>query len=185
MVEAVKAALPGLALLCAVLTLPSAVFAHRLDEYLQATLVSIEPGGVRLQINLTPGVAVAEEVLAHVDADHDGVISKQEAAAYTEALRRDLSLRLDGRRLELQVATSNFPQPIELRSGLGILQVELRTPAYSLAAGTHKLSFENRHLALISAYLINAAQPKSAKVKIIRQNRNAIQTEETIEFAID
>ena len=64
MVEAVTRTLCRLALLLALLAFPSAVFAHRLDEYLQATLVAIEPSDVRLQINLTPGVAVAEKVLA-------------------------------------------------------------------------------------------------------------------------
>src|SRR5262249_53406279 len=69
---------------------PPTLFAHRLDEYLQATLVSIEPNAIRLQINLTPGVAVAEPVLARIDLDRDGVISTNEAAAYAEMLKRDL-----------------------------------------------------------------------------------------------
>ena len=87
----------GLPLLLALLAFPSAVFAHRDDQYLQATLVDIEPSGVRLQINLTPGMAVAERVLAQIDRDRDGAISKNEAAAYAESLKRDLTVRLDGR----------------------------------------------------------------------------------------
>ena len=75
MVEAVTTTLRRLALLLALLAFPSAVFAHRDDEYLQATLVAIEPSGIRLQINLTPGVDVAEQVLALIDRDQDGVIS--------------------------------------------------------------------------------------------------------------
>ena len=45
MVEAVTTTLRRLPLLFALLAFPSAVFAHRLDEYLQATLVAIEPSG--------------------------------------------------------------------------------------------------------------------------------------------
>ena len=67
MVEAVTRRLCRLPLLLALLAFPSAVFAHRDDQYLQATLVAIEPSGVRLQINLTPGVAVAEQVIAEID----------------------------------------------------------------------------------------------------------------------
>ena len=52
----------SVSLLLALLAVPSAVLAHRDDQYLQATLVAVEPGGVRLDINLTPGVAVAENV---------------------------------------------------------------------------------------------------------------------------
>ncbi|HEY1233474.1 MAG TPA: hypothetical protein VGH22_08860 [Candidatus Binatia bacterium] len=64
MVEALTRAVYRLSLLVALLAVPSTVFAHRDDEYLQATLVAIEPSGIRLQINLTPGIAVAERVIA-------------------------------------------------------------------------------------------------------------------------
>jgi hypothetical protein len=102
MVEAVTRTLSRLPLLLALLGFPSAVFAHRDDQYLQATLVAIEPSGVRLQINLTPGVAVAEQVLAQIDRDRDGAISKNEAAAYAKLLKGDLTLRVDGRKLGIE-----------------------------------------------------------------------------------
>ena len=106
MVEAVTRTLCRLPLLLALLAFPSAVFAHRDDQYLQATLVAIEPSGVRLQINLTPGVAVAEQVLAQIDRDRDGVISKNEAAAYAKvaearshAPRRRAKVRIETHRV--------------------------------------------------------------------------------------
>ena len=92
MAEAVTRTRRHLPLLLALVALPSAVFAHRDDQYLQATLVAIEAGGVRLQINLTPGVAVAEQVLAEIDRDRDGAISKHEAAVYAELLKGDTQL---------------------------------------------------------------------------------------------
>jgi len=64
------------------------------DQYLQATLVAIKPSGVRLQINLTPGVAVAKQVIALINRDRDGAISRSEAAVYAESLKRDLTLRV-------------------------------------------------------------------------------------------
>src|SRR5579859_4000887 len=60
MVEKVTPVLRRLVLVLALLVAPGTGLAHRLDEYLQATLVTIEPGEIRLQINFTPGVAVAE-----------------------------------------------------------------------------------------------------------------------------
>ena len=124
MVEAVTRALCRLSLLLMLLAVPSAVFAHRDDQYLQATLVAIEPNGIRLQINLTPGVAVAEQVIALIDRNRDGAISKNEATDYVESLRRDLTLRVDGRKLELKLTASEFVEPEELRTGSGILQIE-------------------------------------------------------------
>jgi hypothetical protein len=182
MVKAVTRTLCSLALLLALLAFPSAVFAHRDDQYLQATLVAIEPSGVRLQINLTPGVAVAEQLLAQIDRDRDGAISKNEAAAYAESLKGDLTLRMDGRKLELKLTASEFVQPAELRTGSGIIQMEFSAISGPLATGPHRLTLENRHLTTISVYLINAAQPRFATVQITRQKRNENQSAGEIEF---
>jgi nickel/cobalt transporter (NicO) family protein len=182
MVEAVTTRLRCLPLLLALVAFPSAVFAHRDDQYLQATLVAIEPDGVRLQINLTPGVAVAEQVIALIDRDRDGAISKNEAAAYAESLRRDLTLGVDGRKLELKLTASELVPPAELRTGSGTIQMEFSASFGALAAGPHRLTLENRHSTRISVYLINAARPRFATVEIIKQKRNDNQSAGEIEF---
>ena len=169
-------------LLLALLAVPSAVFAHRDDQYLQASLVAIEPSGVWLQINLTPGVAVAEQVIAEIDRDLDGAISKNEAAAYAESLKRDLTVRMDGRVLPLKLTGSEFVSPEDLRTGAGIIQMEFSAISALLASGSHRLTLENRHLTAISVYLINAAQPRLATVQITRQKRNQNQSAGEIEF---
>jgi hypothetical protein len=181
-VEAVSARLGRLTLLLALLSLPSAAFAHRDDQYLQATLVVIEPSGVRLQINLTPGVAVAEQVLAEIDRNRDDAISKNEAAGYAKLLKRDLTLRVDGRTLELKLTAFEFASPAELRTGAGIIQMEFSAMSGPLVAGPHRLTLENRHLTPMSVYLINAAKPKFSTVQITRQKRNENQSAGEIEF---
>jgi hypothetical protein len=183
MANAVISILRLLALLFTLLAFRPCVLAHRLDEYLQATLVAIEPDEVRLQINLTPGVAVAEQVLALVDRDRDGVISTNEAAGYAEVLKRDLIVRVDQRNLELKPTTFKFPAPTELRTGWGIIQMEFSVAPHSLAEGAHKFTLENRHLPNTSVYLFNAAPPKSRSVQIIGQRRNENQSEGEIEFS--
>jgi hypothetical protein len=182
MVEAVTRIVCRLSLLLVLLAFPCAVFAHRDDQYLQATLVAIEPSGIRLQINLTPGVAVAEQVLAQIDHDRDGAISKNEAAAYAKLLKGDLTLRVDGRDLELKLTGLEFVPPEELRTGSGIIQTEFSAIFPPLAAGPHRLALENRHLATISVYLINATQPRFATVRITRQKRNENQSAGEIAF---
>jgi hypothetical protein len=182
MVEALTTTARPLLLLLALLALPSVVFAHRLDEYLQATLVAIEPRGVRLQINLTPGVDAASKVLGKIDRNGDGGISKNESAGYAELLKRDLTIRLDGRELKLKLTAFKFPAPTELRDGLGIIQLEFFAPFSSLAAGAHKLQIENRHLPALSVYLLNAAQLKTRKIQITRQKRTDNQATGEIEF---
>jgi nickel/cobalt transporter (NicO) family protein len=184
MVEAVTRRLRCLTLLFALLSLPCAVFAHRDDQYLQATLVGIEPSGATLKINLTPGIAVAKQVIALIDRDGDGVISANEAAAYADSLKRDLTLRIDGQKLELRLTASEFVPPEELRTGSGIMQMEFSAAFGPLAAGPHRLALENRHSTGISVYLINAAQPRFTTVEITRQKRNDNQSAGEIEFAL-
>jgi hypothetical protein len=172
-------------LLLGLFAVPSTSLAHRLDEYLQATLVTIEPAEVRLQINLTPGVAVAEQVLSRIDRNRDGVISTNEATAYAKLLIRDLILRLDQRKVELKLASSNFPAPTELRTGCGVIQIEFSATIAPLPAGAHRLILKNRHLRALSVYLFNAAQPRSGSVHVTRQKRNDSQSTGEIEFTVD
>jgi polyphosphate kinase len=182
--EALIRTLRNLPLLFALIAFPPAVFAHRDDQYLQATLVAIEPSVVRLQINLTPGVAVAEQVIAEIDRDSDGALSKNEAAAYAELLKRDLTLRIDGRNLELELTAYEFVSPEELRTGSGTIQMDFSAIFGPLATGPHRLTLENRHSTAISVYLINAARPRFATVQINRQKRNQNQSAGEIEFTL-
>src|SRR6185503_8540723 len=92
------------------LSLGSPASAHRLDEYLQATTISLEKNRVQAQIRLTPGVAVFSFVMATIDTNRDGVISAREQAAYSERVLRDLSLAVDGDRLKLHLISTNFPE---------------------------------------------------------------------------
>jgi hypothetical protein len=175
-------ALRNLLLFLALLTLPAAVFAHRLDEFLQATIVVVEPDHVRLQINLTPGVAVAGQVLALIDRNRDGMISTNEAGAYCELVKRELVVQLDHRDLKLILTSSYFPGAAELRTGWGFIQMEFSATPGKLSAGPHSLTIENRHLRSVSVYLVNAAQPASGSVQIIKQTRNENQSSGEIEF---
>lgn len=170
-------------LIGALAAVPPAAYAHVLDEYLQSTLVAIEPGAVRLKINLTPGVEVADKILAQIDRDHDGVISNDEAAAYSELVKRDLTVRIDGRDTGLKLTESNIPELAELRTGHGIIQLEFSITPGSFTAGPHRLSFENRHFNSFGVYLFNAARPQFASIQIARQNRNSNQSAGEIEFA--
>jgi hypothetical protein len=158
--------------------------AHRLDEYLQATLVDIEPGDIRLQINLTPGMQVADKVLAVIDQNHDGVISPAEAVAYADLLKRDLTVRIDQRPLEPKLVKSEFPQAPDLQSGWGIIQIEYSLAPGPLSAGKHRLTLENRHMTGLGVYLFNAAQPRSQAIQITTQKRNDTQSLGEIEFAV-
>jgi hypothetical protein len=161
---------------------PPIARAHQLDEYLQATLVAIEPGEIRLHMNLTPGVEVADMVLAAIDRDGDGEITTAEAAAYAGALKDDLVVQLDGRRLELTPAKWNFPPLEDLRTGWGMMQVEYAVACGAISGGPHTLSVQNRHQHRVSAYLLNAALPATNAIQVTAQRRNYNQSSGEIDF---
>jgi hypothetical protein len=173
-------------LVFAIGTIAPAASAHRLDEYLQATLVGIAPDEIRLYVNLTPGVEVADRVVGEIDRDRHGVISAEDAAAYCHRVMHDLIAAVDDRPVELRLAKSNFPEPDELRGGSGVIQMEFVVMAGgAMAPGPHRFALENRHLPWVSVYLFNAAQARvGSEIEIVGQKRNDNQSVGEIEFGV-
>src|SRR5579862_6456121 len=88
-----------------VLSLGGVASAHRLDEYLQATIVLVEKNHVQASMRLIPGVTVASTVIASIDSDGDGVLSDAERRAYAERVLGDLLMTVDGERLKLKLVS--------------------------------------------------------------------------------
>lgn len=145
--------------------------AHRLDEYLQATIVSVEKDRVQAQIRLTPGVAVFPMVLSSIDTDADGIISEAEQRAYAERVLSDLSLAIDGDRLQLRLVSLMFAEIQEMKEGSGEIQLEFDADVSSRGPN-RRLIFENRHQSRIAAYLVNCLVPRDPDIRITTQNRN-------------
>src|SRR5689334_18214255 len=77
--------------------------AHRLDEYLQASKISLDPAGLMVEIDLTPGSAVADRVIARMDTNLDGEVSAAERDEYASLVIREAVLEIDGRRAQLSL----------------------------------------------------------------------------------
>jgi hypothetical protein len=145
--------------------------AHRLDEYLQATTISVERDRVQAQIRLTPGVAVFRKVLANIDTDADGVISEAEQRAYAERVLRDLSLTIDGHRLQLRLVSLKFAKTEVMREGRGDIELEFDAEVPS-GGPNRRLIFKNQHQSRIAAYLVNCLVPRDPDIRVTAQNRN-------------
>jgi hypothetical protein len=156
-------------------------FAHRLDEYLEATLVSIEKTRVLAQITLTPGIAVYPVVLAEIDTNWDGVISETEQRAYAARVLRDLSLAIDGRPMTPQLVSWQFPTIEAMREGRGEIQIEFRADL-PFGGTTRKLIFANHHQSRIAAYQVNCLMPRDPNIQIVAQNRNYSQSFYQLEY---
>jgi hypothetical protein len=156
-------------------------FAHRLDEYLQGTIVSVEKNRLQAQMTLTPGVAVYPIVLAAIDSDADGVISSAEQRAYAEQVLRDLSLAIDGHRLTPHLVSTEFPAMDEMKEGRGEIRIEF-TADLPGGGSFRTLTLENRHQSRIAAYQVNCLVPRDPDIRVVAQNRNYLQSHYELQY---
>jgi hypothetical protein len=157
------------------LVLAAPGWAHRLDEYLQATMFSVARDHIEAQIRLAPGVAVFPVVMASIGADRNG---------YAERVLRDVSLTMDGARLRPTLVSVKWATVEEMKQGLGEIQIDFRA---SVPAGgpNRTLVFENHHLAPIAVYLVNALVPRDSAIHVVTQARNENQSTYRLDYAQD
>jgi hypothetical protein len=151
------------------------LYAHRLDEYLQATLISVDKNRVDAFVRLIPGIAVANAVISSIDTNGDGVISEAEQQAYAQRVLSDLSLSIDGRALKPRLKSVDFPAIEEMNQGIGEIKIEFAADLPQ--DGIHrKLVLDNHHEGRISAYLVNCLVARDKDIQIGTQNRNENQS---------
>ena len=169
---------------CLLIGLATDASAHRLDEYLQATRVSVAANRIEISIDLTPGVAVADQVLAVIDRDRDGHVSHAERDAYAQRVLKDIRIAFDEKVLALSLVDASFPALHEVKGGMGVIRIKATATTEPLAAGNHALSLTNAHLPAISVYLVNALVPKVPAIRITRQTRDEHQKTYRLEFSV-
>jgi len=176
---------PGLVLVMLIMIpMGSSPSAHRRDEYLQAARLAIDPGRVQIALDLTPGIAVAERVLAEIDLDRDKSISDGEAQAYCARLLSDVTLDLDGAPVALELTGRSFPGADAMLNGEGTLRLQAVATIPRLSAGLHRLRYRNSHRSDIGVYLVNALVPSSDRVAVASQRRDVDQRDVTIEYEL-
>lgn len=165
-----------------VLSFAATASAHRLDEYLQATTISLERRRVQAEIRLTPGVGVFPLIMAAIDTDEDGSLSSDEQRAYAERVIGDLSLAVDGDRLSLFLISTTFPATDEMKEGRGSIRIDAAADV-PRQRPERQLAFENRHQRSIAAYLVNCLAPQDPDIRITAQARNYEQSLYQLNYA--
>ncbi len=155
--------------------------AHRLDEYLQATTISVSSDRVQAGLRLAPGVAAWPVVRAAIDADANGTITDAELRAYAERVLRDLTLRVDGDRLTLSIDSVTSSSVDELAEGRGEILIAFGADV-APSGGARRLSFENHHMPSIAAYLVNGLVPSDSAISMREQNRNYEQSTYRLDY---
>jgi hypothetical protein len=151
-------------------------WAHRIDEYLQATILSLKSNQVHAYMRLIPGVMVAPSVIAMIDANHDGAFSEDEKRAYADRVLGDLNLSIDGQAVKPRLDAWNIPNPSQLRDGLGEIHFEYHVDLPPSTTVNRTLVLVNRHLNGSSVYLVNVEVPQEQTLRIVDQKRNRQQS---------
>jgi hypothetical protein len=171
-----------LAAACALLlAIGAPASAHRVDEYLQATTISMEQHRVQAQMRLTPGVAVFHRVFGDMDANRDGILSEAEQKGYAERVIQDLSLTVDGSRLPLRLISSRFAATAEMKEGRGEIQLDFQAETPQ-GGPDRRLVFENHHQSRIGVYLVNCLVPSDPTVQVTGQKRNYQQSRYELDY---
>lgn len=157
-------------------------WAHRIDEYLQATILSLKSNCAHASMRLIPGVMVAPSVIATIDTNHDGSFSEPEKRAYAERVLRDLSITIDGKTAKPQLDAWAIPDASQLGDGLGEIHLEYHVDLPPSAASKRSLIVSNCHLNNTSVYLMNVEVPQDIDLRIVDQKRNARQSTYEVDY---
>ena len=166
------------------LALCSVSNAHRLDEYLQASRISLHEDRLEVQVFLTPGVNVAPIVISAIDTNHDKAISASEGRAYVQRILYNLVLRIDGTDQLFSMVDDQFPTLEEMEAGEGAIRLNLTAHVPARWSGHHRVYFENDNDSLMGAYLMNVMTPDNKDIHILAQDRDLIQRRYTLDYEV-
>jgi hypothetical protein len=158
--------------------------AHQLDEYLQATRITVAMDRINLGIDLTPGVAIAPDLLLSIDPEGSARIPPHQATRYARRVLQDLLLDLDGKRQVIELISATFPARADMEAGEGTIHLQAVAKISTLRPGRYEILFRNAHLPKISVYLVNALVPGNKAIQITRQIRDELQREYRLSFAV-
>jgi len=163
------------------LVLPWRADAHRLDELLQATRISVDASSIQIELALSPGVDVADGFIQSIDLNHDGTLDDGEVRDFGRHVAGALTLSVDRHALPLSVAQWQV-EPIDaLRQGIGTIRLVARAEA-GVASGRHVLMFGNQFQPAGSVYLVNALTPADSHIHFGQPQRDAQQRTFTIDY---
>lgn len=147
--------------------------AHPIDEVVQGAYLTLAPGELWLELDVTAGVEVADIVLRALDANADEQISDAEANAYASEVLIHSIVSLDGDRVQWRLAAVTMP-PFE---NIKLAGETIKIHALAKRAdevGAHTLTFENRYDPWTSRCFANVfLAPAGGREYLVRGQRRS------------
>jgi ABC-type nickel/cobalt efflux system permease component RcnA len=177
--------LGAIALVVLTLLAPSqSARAHSLDIYLQASYLTVEPGQIVVELDMSPGVLIAPQLLPELDSDGDQQISDAETQAYVTSVLSNVTLTVDDEALALTVTDIDMPDYLTIQAGYGTIRVFTSAALSGGLTGTHQIAYANAYAPTGSAYQVNAFVDQGEAVTLGAQNRDDIQQSMTVDFTL-
>jgi hypothetical protein len=128
--------------------------AHPVDEVVQGAYLTLTPGKVLLELDLTPGSQVAGTMLKALDVNGDGKASGAEARAYAVKVLKQSTLTLGGVVVPWTLDTVTVPPLNILKIGGDTLKIYASARRQD-AAGGQVLGYQNRYQPVKSQWIAN------------------------------
>ncbi|HZQ08162.1 MAG TPA: hypothetical protein VFD70_16380 [Anaerolineae bacterium] len=173
-----------LALLLEFLGPPTAALAHPLDVYLQATYITVAPSEIIVELDLSPGVLVAPNVLPQLDTNTDQQISDSESQAYADTILHNIALQVDGKPLALSITKIDMPEYLTIQAGYGTIRIFTTAALPNTINGIHTIYYKNSYAPTGSAYQVNTFVEQSAPITLGKQIRDSIQQSITVDYTL-
>jgi len=173
----------GLAVMVLALS-PRWAQAHPLDEVVQGAYLTLAPGAVRLELDLSPGANVAGALLQALDANADRVITDTEAQRYAQRVLGQSSLTLDGVAVAWTLEDISVPPYRGLEAGGGTITIRAVAERAD-GPGSHVLSYRNDYQPVASLRAANVfLQPGTGWLyRITAQQRSDDGVQLTVTYA--
>jgi hypothetical protein len=118
--------------------------AHPVDEVVQGAYLTLAPGEVRLELDVTPGAEVADSLLRSLDADADHHITDAESQAFAERVLKQSTFSIDGRTVSWRFDRVSVP-PYQNLNQLGDTLKIYAVTTREDRTGSHTLIYDNRY----------------------------------------
>jgi hypothetical protein len=157
--------------------------AHPVDEVIQGAYLTLVPGLVQLELDITPGSRVTMKVLGPLDGNGDQTITDAEARAYAVRVVAQSSLKLDGVAVLWTVDRVSVPPYQNLQTGYGTLKI-YATGKCPERAGTRTLTYQNRYKPSKSQWVANIfLQPADDwKFQVAKQRHSSDGRQLTVDY---
>ncbi len=116
--------------------------AHPIHEVVQNAYITLTPGAVELQLDLTAGPKAAGAIIRALDTNRDRLVTRAEARTYALHVLSLSALQIDRRPLDLRVIAIDVPPYAALFGAHGTIRIAARA-AHIGRAGTASLFYRN------------------------------------------